>query len=85
MSEKAKFAICSSSDIFSDTSSTTDENDGPITPQTRAQDPVKLQLAEIPEFGEKEKIGTAVVPVIRKGRSLPSYYDEIPPPIEVVL
>ncbi|KAI9063563.1 Pkinase-domain-containing protein [Trametes sanguinea] len=84
-SEKAKFAICSSSDIFSDTSSTTDESDGPITPQTRAQDPVKLQLAEIPDFGEKEKIGTAVVPVIRKGRSLPSYYDEIPPPIGVVL
>ncbi|CDO70627.1 hypothetical protein BN946_scf184748.g25 [Trametes cinnabarina] len=77
--EEAKFVICASSGVSSDASSSTEESNGPVTPETHAQDSVKLQ--QVPELGENEKIGTLVMPVIRKGRTLPAYYDEIPPPI----
>ncbi|KAI0635242.1 Pkinase-domain-containing protein [Trametes polyzona] len=81
----AKFVICSSggvssgSDSLSSSSSSSassSESKGPITPATFAQDQAKL--VEVPDFKESEKIGAAMVPDIRKGRSLPMYSDEAP-------
>ena len=57
-------------------------SEGPITPETHAQDPAKL--AEVPEFGEGEKIGTAMLPDVQKGRSLPMFTTNVPLAIAVV-
>ncbi|KAI0674376.1 Pkinase-domain-containing protein [Trametes maxima] len=64
-----KFVICSSSGVSDDGSgSGSEEDEGPITPATHAQDPTKL--ADVPELGDTEKIGTAVELDAQKGRSL---------------
>ncbi|KAI0659221.1 Pkinase-domain-containing protein [Cubamyces menziesii] len=81
------FVICSSSGISSSSesessSSSSEESEGPITPETHAQDPAKL--AEVPEFGEGEKIGTAMLPDVQKGRSLPMFTTNVPLAIAVV-
>ena len=81
----AVFVICSSSGISSSSdssSSSSEESEGPITPETHAQDPAKL--AEVPEFEEGEKIGTAMLPDVQKGRSLPMLTTNVPMAITVV-
>ncbi|KAI0336875.1 Pkinase-domain-containing protein [Cubamyces sp. BRFM 1775] len=81
----AVFVICSSSEISSSSdssSSSSEESEGPITPETHAQDPAKL--AEVPEFEEGEKIGTAMLPDVQKGRSLPMLTTNVPMAITVV-
>ncbi|EJF63752.1 Pkinase-domain-containing protein [Dichomitus squalens LYAD-421 SS1] len=63
------FVIVSSTGLSrsSSTSMSGEESEGPITPETHAQDPV--QLAEVPEFTDSENLGELEVPV-QKERSL---------------
>ncbi|KAH9896939.1 Pkinase-domain-containing protein [Cubamyces lactineus] len=81
------FVICSSSGISStsaseNSSSSSKESEGPITPETHAQDPTKL--AEVPELGEGEQMGAAMLPGTQKDRSLPMLTINVPLAIAVV-
>lgn len=64
---RSKFVIASSS---SGSCSSSEESDEPVTPVTHAHDAAKL--VDIPELTEGEKIGDAIVPIVRKGHTMPA-------------
>ena len=70
------FVIVSSAGLSVSRSSSGEESDGPITPETHAQDAVKL--AEVPEFAESENIGELVETPVQKEHSLLAQFP-IPP------
>ncbi|KAI1798135.1 Pkinase-domain-containing protein [Ganoderma leucocontextum] len=64
------FVIVSSAGLSRSSSGSGEGSEGPITPETHAQDPVKL--AEVPELTNSEKIGELVELPQRKSQPLPA-------------